>query len=218
MFTGIVEELGRVESIEHGAESVVLRVHGPTVVSDAAHGASIAVNGVCLTVVNSDERSFAVDVMKESLDRSNLGELTEGSPVNLERAMAADGRFGGHVVQGHVDATCRCLRRIPGDNWEVVAFDLPPALAPYVVEKGSITLDGVSLTVSALRADEFEVSLIPTTLELTTLGSLQVGGTVNVEVDVIAKYVERLLATRGDIAPVELGGAGAPAGGEGRLA
>lgn len=218
MFTGIVEELGRVESIEHGAESAVLRVHGPTVVSDAAHGASIAVNGVCLTVVSSDEHSFAVDVMKESLDRSNLGELTEGSPVNLERAMAADGRFGGHVVQGHVDATCRCLRRIPGDNWEVVAFDLPPVLAPYVVEKGSITLDGVSLTVSALRADEFEVSLIPTTLELTTLGPLPVGGTVNVEVDVIAKYVERLLATRGDLAPVGPVSADALAGDEGRSA
>ncbi len=200
MFTGIVEELGHVEAMEHGEASVVLRVHGPTVVSDAHHGASIAVNGVCLTVVESDEHSFAVDVMKESLDRSNLGQLVEGAPVNLERAMAADGRFGGHVVQGHVDATSTCLRRVPGDRWEVVAFTLPAVLAPYVVEKGSITLDGVSLTVSALRRNEFEVSLIPTTLDLTTLGALPVGGTVNVEVDVIAKYVERLLATRGDIA------------------
>ena len=196
MFTGIVEELGRVEAIDRGPDSVVLRLHGPSVVADARHGASIAVNGVCLTVTGHHEATFTVDVMQESLDRSSLGSLQPGSRVNLERAMRADGRFGGHVVQGHVDATTTCLRRSPGENWEVVTFALPPALAPYIVHKGSITLDGVSLTVSRLGETDFDVSLIPTTLELTTLGALPVGGAVNVEVDVIAKYVERLLATR----------------------
>lgn len=196
MFTGIVEELGRVEAVERGPDSVVLRLHGPTVVADAAHGSSIAVNGVCLTVTGHDAATFTVDVMQESLDRSSLGALQPGSRVNLERAMRADGRFGGHVVQGHVDGTAACLRRQPGENWEVVTFALPPELAPYVVQKGSITLDGVSLTVSRLTPTEFDVSLIPTTLELTTLGALPVGGVVNVEVDVLAKYVERLLATR----------------------
>lgn len=193
MFTGIVEELGRVESIEHGAESAVLRIRGPLVVSDATHGASISCNGVCLTVVEHDEATFSVDVMAESLRRSSLGELVEGSPVNLERAMAANGRFGGHVVQGHVDGTARLLQRTPGERWEVVRFELSAALARYVVEKGSITVDGVSLTVSAVGEGFFEVSLIPTTLELTTLGSRQVGDLVNLEVDVLAKYVEKML-------------------------
>ncbi|GAB2487050.1 riboflavin synthase [Luteococcus sediminum] len=193
MFTGIVEELGRVESIEHGAESAVLRIRGPLVVSDATHGASISCNGVCLTVVEHDEATFSVDVMAESLRRSSLGELVEGSPVNLERAMAANGRFGGHVVQGHVDGTARLLQRTPGERWEVVRFELPAALARYVVEKGSITVDGVSLTVSAVGEGFFEVSLIPTTLEMTTLGSRQVGDLVNLEVDVLAKYVEKML-------------------------
>ena len=130
MFTGIVEELGRVERVERGPDSVVLHLHGPTVVADAAPGASIAVNGVCLTVTGHDTATFTVDVMQESLDRSSLGALQPGSPVNLERAMRADGRFGGHVVQGHVDATTTCLGRTPGENWEVVTFALPPALAP----------------------------------------------------------------------------------------
>ncbi|WP_420175516.1 riboflavin synthase [Luteococcus sp. OSA5] len=196
MFTGIVEELGSVESIQHGTESAVLRIRGPLVVSDATHGASISCNGVCLTVVEHDQASFSVDVMAESLRRSSLGELVEGSPVNLERAMAANGRFGGHVVQGHVDGTARILKRTPGERWEVVRFELPAALSRYVVEKGSITVDGVSLTVSAIGDDFFEVSLIPTTLELTTLGSKQVGDVVNLEVDVLAKYVERMLAAK----------------------
>ena len=169
MFTGIVEELGRVEAIERGPDSVVLRLHGPSVVADARHGASIAVNGVCLTVTGHHEATFTVDVMQESLDRSSLGSLQPGSRVNLERAMRADGRFGGHVVQGHVDATTTCLRRSPGENWEVVTFALPPALAPYIVHKGSITLDGVSLTVSRLGETDFDVSLIPTTLELSLI-------------------------------------------------
>ena len=194
MFTGIVEELGSVESVELGADSAVLTVRGPLVVSDATHGASIAVNGVCLTVVAHDEATFSVDVMRETLDRSSLGALQAGSPVNLERAMPAGGRFGGHVVQGHVDGTATIVRREPGDRWEVVTFSLPPELSRYVVEKGSITVDGISLTVSAVDDMTFAVSLIPTTLELTTLGRKQVGDPVNLEVDVIAKYVERLLA------------------------
>jgi riboflavin synthase len=194
MFTGIVEELGEIVAIERGADSAVLRVRGPLVVSDATHGASISVNGVCLTVVELDDDSFSVDVMAETLHRSSLGDLAPGSPVNLERAMAATNRFGGHIVQGHVDGTARILERTPGDRWEVVRFTLPPEVARYVVEKGSITVDGVSLTVSAVDDQSFSVSLIPTTLDLTTLGHKGVGDPVNLEVDVIAKYVERLLA------------------------
>ncbi|MGZ4783009.1 MAG: riboflavin synthase [Oryzihumus sp.] len=194
MFTGIVEELGRVVSVEPGEDSAVLRVRGPLVTSDATHGASIAVNGVCLTVVEHDAESFSVDVMAETLRRSSLGALTAGDPVNLERAMAASSRFGGHIVQGHVDGTATITAREPGDRWEVVTFTLPHALARYVVEKGSITVDGVSLTVSAVTDDTFSVSLIPTTLDLTTLGHKGVGATVNLEVDVLAKYVERLMS------------------------
>ena len=194
MFTGIVEELGRVVSVEPGEDSAVLRVHGTLVTSDATHGASIAVNGVCLTVVEHDAESFSVDVMAETLRRSSLGALSVGDPVNLERAMAASSRFGGHIVQGHVDGTATVTAREPGDRWEVVTFTLPPSLARYVVEKGSITVDGVSLTVSAITDDTFSVSLIPTTLDLTTLGHKGVGATVNLEVDVLAKYVERLMS------------------------
>jgi len=194
MFTGIVEELGRVVSVEPGEDSAVLRVHGTLVTSDATHGASIAVNGVCLTVVEHDAESFSVDVMAETLRRSSLGALSVGDPVNLERAMAASSRFGGHIVQGHVDGTATVTAREPGDRWEVVSFTLPPSLARYVVEKGSITVDGVSLTVSAVTDDTFSVSLIPTTLDLTTLGHKGVGATVNLEVDVLAKYVERLMS------------------------
>lgn len=193
MFTGIVEELGAVGSIDRAAESAVLRIEGPLVASDAVDGASIAVNGVCLTVTSHDADGFSVDVMPETLSRSCLGALRPGDPVNLERAMAASSRFGGHIVQGHVDGTATVTERVPGDRWEVVTFTLPPGLARYVVEKGSITVDGVSLTVSAVAPETFSVSLIPTTLEHTTLGRKQVGDPVNLEVDVLAKYVERLL-------------------------
>jgi len=193
MFTGIVEELGEIVAIERGAESAVVTVRGPLVTGDAARGASIAVNGVCLTVVEHDRETFSVDVMAETLNRSCLGSLRPGALVNLERAMTASARFGGHIVQGHVDGTARILARVPGDRWEVVQFTLPPELSRYVVEKGSITVDGVSLTVADVTDDTFSVSLIPTTLELTTLGHKGVGDTVNLEVDVIAKYVERLL-------------------------
>ena len=200
MFTGIVEEIGEVVAVEFGAESARLTVRGPLVVSDAVHGASIAVSGVCLTVVDQPEPgAFTVDVMQESLRRSSLRDVTPGRRVNLERALAAQGRLGGHIVQGHVDGTGTITARTPGDAWEVVRVALPADLARYVVEKGSITVDGTSLTVSAVSdvgepAPWLEVSLIPTTLDLTTLGSAPVGTTVNLEVDVLAKHVERLNA------------------------
>ncbi len=198
MFTGIVEELGEIVAIEHGTESAVVTVRGPLVTSDATHGASIAVNGVCLTVVEHHGEEFSVDVMAETLSRSSLGSLQAGSRVNLERAMTATARFDGHIVQGHVDGTAQILARVPGDRWEVVQFTLPAEVSRYVVEKGSITVDGVSLTVSAVTEDTFSISLIPTTLERTTLGRKEVGDPVNLEVDVIAKYVERLLTHTND--------------------
>jgi len=193
MFTGIVEELGEIVAIERGTESAVVTVRGPLVTEDATQGSSIAVNGVCLTVVEHDLETFSVDVMAETLNRSCLGRLQAGALVNLERAMTANTRFGGHIVQGHVDGTAQILARLPGDRWEVVQLTLPPEVSRYVVEKGSITVDGVSLTVSNVTDETFSVSLIPTTLELTTLGRKVVGDIVNLEVDVIAKYVERLL-------------------------
>ena len=195
MFTGIVEELGWVSAVDSGEDSARLRLRGPMVTSDARHGASIAVNGVCLTVVEHGGDEFSVDVMAETLRRSSLGALRPGDRVNLERAMPANGRFGGHVVQGHVDGTAEVLDRVPGDRWEVVRFSLPADLVRYVVEKGSITVDGVSLTVASVDDTGFTVSLIPTTLALTTLGHKGVGDLVNLEVDVLAKYVERLLTT-----------------------
>lgn len=200
MFTGIVEELGEIVAKEDLADAARFTVRGPLVTSDTGHGDSIAVNGVCLTVVDVlDGNSFTADVMAETLDRSSLGALSVGSTVNLERAAALNSRLGGHLVQGHVDGTGAVISRAPSENWEVVRVSLPDSIAKYVVEKGSITVDGISLTVSALGVDAetgdyFEVSLIPTTLELTTLGKAGVGTPVNLEVDVIAKYVERLQA------------------------
>ena len=203
MFTGIVEELGEIVAVERLADAARLTIKGKLVTSDAGHGDSIAVNGVCLTVVDVvDGDSFTVDVMQETLDRSSIGGLDTGSGVNLERAAALNSRLGGHLVQGHVDGTGTVLARTPSENWEVVRISLPDAVARYVVEKGSITVDGISLTVSGLgiaddpaadgTLDWFEVSLIPTTLAMTNLGAASVGTTVNLEVDVIAKYVERL--------------------------
>ena len=202
MFTGIVEELGEVVGIDDLGDSVRLTLRGPVVTSDARHGDSIAVNGVCLTVVDvlGDGR-FSADVMAETLNRSSLGALAVGSPVNLERAAALNSRLGGHIVQGHVDGIGEVVSRMPSAHWEVVRISLPPELSRYVVEKGSITVDGVSLTVSALGGDQdgdwFEVSLIPTTLEMTVLGRAEPGTRVNLEADVIAKYVERLLSAPG---------------------
>jgi riboflavin synthase len=193
VFTGIVEELGEVVASDDLGTAARFTVRGPVVTSDARHGDSIAVNGVCLTVVTVDGDAFTADVMQETLDRSSLGALRPGSPVNLERAATLSTRLGGHLVQGHVDGTARLLGRTPDEHWEVVRFSLPPALARYVVEKGSITVDGVSLTVAAVDAESFSVSLIPTTLGLTTLGKKDVGDPVNLEVDVVAKYVEKLM-------------------------
>ncbi|MFE0042045.1 riboflavin synthase [Streptomyces albireticuli] len=194
MFTGIVEELGEVVSVDSRGDSSLFRLRGPLVTEGAKHGDSIAVNGVCLTVVETADGEFTADVMAESLKRSSLGALVPGSRVNLERPMALGGRLGGHLVQGHVDGTGTILERVPGEHWEIVKIALPAALRRYVVDKGSITVDGISLTVVEAGQDFFTVSLIPTTLQLTTLGVKRVGDPVNLEVDVLAKYVERLLA------------------------
>ncbi|MEU1483352.1 riboflavin synthase [Streptomyces sp. NPDC005752] len=193
MFTGIVEELGEVTAVEKLDDASRFRLRGPVVTEGAKHGDSIAVNGVCLTVVDLGENEFTADVMAETLDRSSLGALEAGSRVNLERPMALGGRLGGHIVQGHVDGTGRIVERRVSENWEIVKVSLPDGLSRYVVEKGSITVDGVSLTVVEAGRDHFTISLIPTTLALTTLGIKEPGDPVNLEVDVLAKYVERLL-------------------------
>lgn len=196
MFTGIVEELGEVVGIESGTDSSRITVRGTVATSDPAHGASIAVNGACLTVTDTEAKGGEVtfDVMAESLRRTGLGDLAVGDAVNLERAMVLGARLDGHLVQGHVDGTATILERRPGDRWEEVRLSLDPELAPFVVEKGSICLDGVSLTLSAIGEDFVEIALIPTTLDLTTLGRKGVGDRVNVEVDVLGKYVNRMLA------------------------
>ncbi|MCV7298908.1 riboflavin synthase [Mycobacterium barrassiae] len=194
MFTGIVEEMGEVVGKEDLGDFARFAIRGPVVTSDAGHGDSIAVNGVCLTVVEvRPDGAFTADVMGETLNRTSLRRVGVGSRVNLERAAAVNSRLGGHIVQGHVDGTGHVIARTPAEHWEVVRIALPMALSRYVVEKGSITVDGVSLTVSAVGHDWFEISLIPTTLQLTTLGQAEVGSPVNLEVDIIAKYVERLL-------------------------
>lgn len=198
MFTGIVEELGEVTGRDVLSDAARLTIRGAVVTADAGHGDSIAVNGVCLTVAELLPGGlFTADVMGETLNRSNLGALQVGSRVNLERAAAVNSRLGGHIVQGHVDGTGQIVARSPSEHWEVVRIEIPAEVARYVVEKGSITVDGISLTVSGLGSDPrdwFEVSLIPTTRELTTLGQAPIGTQVNLEVDVIAKYVERLLS------------------------
>lgn len=193
MFTGIVEELGEIVAVENLGDASRFLVSGPVVTEGAKHGDSIAVNGVCLTVVDTEDGRFSADVMAETLNRSSLGALAVGSRVNLERPMALGGRLGGHLVQGHVDGTGTIVERKPSEHWEIVKVSLPAELSRYVVEKGSITVDGISLTVVDAGPDYFTVSLIPTTLDLTTLGVKQAGDPVNLEVDVLAKYVERLL-------------------------
>ncbi|NLU80507.1 riboflavin synthase [Micromonospora sp. HNM0581] len=200
MFTGIVEELGEVVGVTPTAQdSTLVAVRGPLVTADARPGDSIAVNGVCLTVVGIDDGTFTADVMGETLHRSALGALRTGHRVNLERAATLGSRLGGHLVQGHVDGVGEVLSREPAARWETVRFRLPTALSRYVVEKGSITVDGVSLTVAQVGDDWFAVGLIPTTLSATTLSIRSVGDPVNLEVDVLAKYVERLVGGR----PVE---------------
>ena len=213
MFTGIVEEIGEVVAVRRTDEVLELTVRGPTVSSDARHGDSIAVSGVCLTVTavepagavaGSDDPAdgsgsdgagrgaFRVELVPETLARTSLADVRTGTRVNLERAVAVGGRLGGHIVQGHVDGVGTLLRRDPGARSDELSFSLPGTLARYVVEKGSITVDGVSLTVAGTDGATFSVALIPTTLAHTTLGSRAVGDTVNLEVDVVAKYVERL--------------------------
>ena len=196
MFTGIIEELGRVKAIEQQADAVRITIEGPLAVSDVKRGDSIAVSGTCLTAVEFDDRTFTADVMKETLDRTSLSELKVGDAVNLERAMTAATRFGGHVVQGHVDGVGKIISREPSENWEWLRVSIPTELMKYIVLKGSITIDGVSLTVNEVGDDFIGLSLIPETLALTTLGSKQVGAKVNVEADVMAKHIERLLEAR----------------------
>ncbi|WP_100444867.1 riboflavin synthase [Glycomyces xiaoerkulensis] len=193
MFTGIVEELGEVVEADRSS----LSVRGPLVTSDAALGDSIAVNGVCLTVVAVHGDVFTADVMAETRRRTALGGLEAGDPVNLERAATLATRLGGHLVQGHVDGVGLLLKREPAAEWEEATFRLPDGLAKYVVEKGSITLDGTALTVAAVDGDEFSVGLIPATLEATTLGRKRAGEPVHIEVDVTAKHIEKLLASEG---------------------
>ncbi len=196
MFTGIVEELGRIVRVDSLGDSVRMTIEGPLVVSDASIGDSIAVNGVCLTVTTLDEKEFTADVMQESLNRTTLGHLDVDSPVNLERPVTLATRLGGHMVQGHVDGVGTVLARQLSENWEVVTIKPPADLLKYIVEKGSITVDGTSLTVASVNDSEFTVSLIPETLAKTTLGVRQPGDEVNLEVDVMAKYVEKLMGAR----------------------
>jgi riboflavin synthase len=198
VFTGIVEELGVVQALHDQGDAVRLALRGPRVVRDTDLGDSVAVNGCCLTVAARDAETFTADVMRETLDKTSLGGLRPGARVNLERAVTPTGRLGGHLVQGHVDGTGSVVRREPSEHWEVVEVSLPRDLARYVVAKGSIAVDGISLTVVDAGEDSFTVSLIPETLARTTLGFKQTGDPVNLEVDVMAKYVERLLQERKD--------------------
>jgi len=209
MFTGIVEDLGEVEAVEHAGDSARVFIRSVKVTHGTRPGDSIAVNGVCLTVTGllsglpaaegtppdapGAIRGFTADVMGETLARSSLAGVVAGTKVNLERSVRLEDRLGGHLVQGHVDGTAAIIGRQPQEHWDVVRIGLPPGLGRYVVHKGSIAVDGISLTVSGMGDDWFEVSLIPETLKRTTLGAKQPGETVNLEVDVIAKYVQKLL-------------------------
>jgi riboflavin synthase len=193
LFTGIVEELGKVAQLVELPDAVRISIAGPTVVSDANIGDSISVNGVCLTVTSKTATGFTADVMQETLNRSTLGQLIAGDPVNLERPVTLATRLGGHLVQGHVDGIGQVINRQTSDNWEVLTIKPPQELLKYIVEKGSITVDGTSLTVASVDQESFTVSLIPETLSKTTLGIRQVGDNVNLEVDLMAKYVEKII-------------------------
>ncbi|MDH2416381.1 riboflavin synthase [Nocardioides sp. CER19] len=198
MFTGIVEELGTVSALEDQGDAVRLTIAAATVLEDVKHGDSIAVNGCCLTVTALEGDTWTADVMQETLDKTSLRGVAPGDVVNLERAVTPQTRLGGHIVQGHVDGVGRLLARTPSEHWEVVEISLPTALSRYVVDKGSIAVDGVSLTVVAAGEESFTVSLIPETLARTTLGRKQTGDLVNLETDIIAKHVERLLGGTGE--------------------
>jgi riboflavin synthase len=196
MFTGIIEELGTVSGVQELDDSIRLKVSGKLVRSDLAQGESVSVNGVCLTAAEITDDGFVADVMLETLNRTSLRGVAEGDRVNLERAMSGAGRFGGHVVQGHVDGVAEIISREPSDNWEVVKVKIPTELAKYVVHKGSITFDGVSLTVNDISEDVVSLSLIPETLRLTTLGIKTKGEKLNVEADILAKHIEKLIEAR----------------------
>jgi riboflavin synthase len=196
MFTGIVEELGTISGVKDLGDSIRLQVSGELVRSDLAQGESISVNGACLTAAELTKDGFVADVMLETLNRTSLRGIAVGDKVNLERAMSGAGRFGGHVVQGHVDGVGEIISRQPSDNWEVVKVRIPGELAKYVVHKGSITFDGVSLTVNDISDDVVSLSLIPETLRLTTLGQKGVGAKLNVEADILAKHIEKLIEAR----------------------
>ena len=193
MFTGIVEELGTIRAVRRGAHSAVLSIGAGLILSDLKIGDSVAVNGVCLTATGKDAGGFTADVMHETLNRSSLNGLTAGSHVNLERAMAADGRFGGHIVSGHIDGTGTVTGIRTDDNAVWFTVQAPPSLMRYIVEKGSVTIDGISLTVAAVGETWFSISAIPHTVAITLLGEKRVGDTVNLETDIIGKYVEKLL-------------------------
>lgn len=225
MFTGIVEEVGYVLSMTTIGDSALVRLHGPRVAADTHHGDSVAVNGVCLTVVDPPQANtpaeFTADVMAETLRRSNLGELTATSPVDLERARPVTGRLGGHLVQGHVDGTGTLHPMDAGPlgedgepRWQNLWITMPTELSPYVAEKGSITVDGVSLTVTAVDDDGFGVSIIPSTLRATVLGGKSSGDRVNIETDVLAKYLERLLTANPGSVETVLPAAASPATGQ----
>ena len=199
MFTGLVEEKGKVIALEELGDSIRMQIEAPVVTADAQLGDSISVNGVCLTVAELGDATFIADIMQESLNRSALGELAPQSTVNLERALLPTTRLGGHIVQGHVDGTAKLISRTPSDHWDILRFELPADLARYVVEKGSIAISGTSLTVSAIGETWFEVSLIPVTLRDTILGDLADGDLVNLEVDVLAKYVEKMVRPQGEV-------------------
>lgn len=199
MFTGLVEEKGKVIALEELGDSIRMQIEAPVVTADAQLGDSISVNGVCLTVAELGDATFIADIMQESLNRSALGELAPQSTVNLERALLPTTRLGGHIVQGHVDGTAKLISRTPSDHWDILRFELPADLARYVVEKGSIAISGTSLTVSAIGETWFEVSLIPVTLRDTILGDLAEGDRVNLEVDVLAKYVEKMVRPQGEV-------------------
>ena len=196
MFTGIIEELGTVASVEVLPDSIRIAIKGDLVRQDLSQGESISVNGVCLTAAEITSDGFIADVMLETLNRSSLSGISQGESVNLERAMSGAGRFGGHVVQGHVDGVAEIISREPSANWEVVKVKIPAELSKYVVHKGSITFDGVSLTVNDISDNTVSLSLIPETLRLTTLGTKQVGDKLNVEADILAKHIEKLIEAR----------------------
>jgi riboflavin synthase len=196
MFTGIVEELGTISGVEVLNDSIRMQVSGKLVRSDLSQGDSVSVNGTCLTAAELTEDGFVADVMLETLNKTSLSGIKEGDQVNLERAMSGAGRFGGHVVQGHVDGVAEIISREPSANWEVVKVRIPSDLTKYVVHKGSITFDGVSLTVNDISGDVVSLSLIPETLRLTTLGQKGVGAKLNVEADILAKHIEKLIEAR----------------------